>query len=143
MDFHAARLDVVEDFESIKPGETKNTPLLLIIPVYFYHCGSDPMIQHIARGMYGVIIVDPKDANALPKADREYVLIQAEHYENPDDKTAMMQNKWSNVVFNGGFSSMTRCMILKPPAGCRPNQVNGCAFTSSTPDPMNCHPFTP
>ena len=103
MDFHAARLDVVEDFESIKPGETKKYTFTADNPgVFFYHCGSDPMIQHIARGMYGVIIVDPKDANALPKADREYVLIQAEHYENPDDKTAMMQNKWSNVVFNGG-----------------------------------------
>ena len=103
MDFHAARLDVVEDFESIKPGETKKYTFTADNPgVFFYHCGSDPMIQHIARGMYGVIIVDPKDENALPKADREYVLIQAEHYENPDDKTAMMQNKWSHVVFNGG-----------------------------------------
>lgn len=104
MDFHAARLDVIEDFDSIKPGETKKYSFTADNPgVFFYHCGSDPMIQHIARGMYGVIIVDPKDANALPKADREYVLIQAEHYENPDDKTAMMQNKWSNVVFNGGI----------------------------------------
>lgn len=104
MDFHAARVDVVTDFDSVKPGETKKFTFTADNPgVFFYHCGSDPMIQHIARGMYGVIIVDPKDENALPKADREYVLIQAEHYENPDDKTAMMKNQWTNAIFNGGI----------------------------------------
>lgn len=104
MDFHAARLDVVRDFGSIKPGETKRFTFTADYPgVFFYHCGSDPMIQHIARGMFGVIIVDPKDSKALPKADREYVLIQSELYPNPDSQEEMMQNKWSNVVFNGGI----------------------------------------
>jgi len=104
MDFHAARLDVVKDFGSIKPGEEKHYTFTANYPgVFFYHCGSDPMIQHIARGMFGTIIVDPKDAHAMPKADREYVLIQSELYPNPDAKEDMMQNKWSNVMFNGGF----------------------------------------
>jgi nitrite reductase (NO-forming) len=104
MDFHAARLDVVEDFGSIKPGETKKFTFTANYPgIFFYHCGSDPMIQHIARGMFGAIIVDPKDTKALPKADREYVLIQSELYPNPDAKEEMMQNKWSNVMFNGGI----------------------------------------
>jgi nitrite reductase (NO-forming) len=103
MDFHAARLDVVKDFASIKPGEDKKYTFTTTYPgVFFYHCGSDPMIQHIARGMFGTIIVDPKDAKAMPKADREYVLIQSELYPNPDAKEEMMANKWSNVMFNGG-----------------------------------------
>ncbi|HRK77382.1 MAG TPA: multicopper oxidase domain-containing protein [Thiobacillus sp.] len=104
MDFHAASLDVVTDFGSIKPGEEKKFTFTANYPgVFFYHCGSDPMIQHIARGMFGTIIVDPKDASAMPKADREYVLIQSELYPNPDAKEEMMQNKWSNVMFNGGI----------------------------------------
>lgn len=104
MDFHAARLDVVKDFGSIKPGEEKHYTFTADYPgVFFYHCGSDPMIQHIARGMFGTIIVDPKDTHAMPKADREYVLIQSELYPNPDAKEDMMQNKWSNVMFNGGI----------------------------------------
>ncbi len=104
MDFHAASLDVVTDFGSIKPGEEKKFTFTANYPgVFFYHCGSDPMIQHIARGMFGAIIVDPKDASAMPKADREYVLIQSELYPNPDAKEEMMQNKWSNVMFNGGI----------------------------------------
>lgn len=104
MDFHAARLDVVKDFAPVKPGEDKHFTFTANYPgVFFYHCGADPMIQHIARGMFGTIIVDPKDPNAMPKADREYVLIQSELYPNPDSKEDMMQNKWSNVMFNGGI----------------------------------------
>lgn len=104
MDFHAAQLDVVTDFGPIKPGEEKHFTFNAAYPgVFFYHCGSDPMIQHIARGMFGTIIVDPKDAKAMPKADREYVLIQSELYPNPDSKEDMMANKWSNVMFNGGI----------------------------------------
>ena len=104
MDFHAARLDVVSDFGPIKPGEEKHFTFDATFPgVFFYHCGSDPMLQHIARGMFGAIIVDPKDAGAMPKADREYVLVQSELYPNPDSKEDMMANKWTNVMFNGGI----------------------------------------
>lgn len=104
IDFHAAQLDVVKDFGSVKPGETKKFTFVAKYPgSFFYHCGSDPMIQHIARGMFGIIIVDPKDPAAMPKADREYVLIQSELYPNPDSKEDMMANKWSNVMFNGGI----------------------------------------
>jgi nitrite reductase (NO-forming) len=103
MDFHAAQVDVVKDFESVKPGESKHYTFKADYPgVFFYHCGADPMIQHIARGMFGVIIVDPKDPGSRPKADREYVLIQSELYPHPDDQAEMMAGKWSNVMFNGG-----------------------------------------
>jgi nitrite reductase (NO-forming) len=102
IDFHAARVDVMDEFAAIKPGETKTFTFTADYPgVFYYHCGADPMIQHIARGMFGVIIVDPKDATAMPKADREYVLVQSELYANPDDKDAMLQNRWEAVVFNG------------------------------------------
>ena len=104
IDFHAAQLDVVKDFGPVKPGESKHFIFTANYPgIFYYHCGADPMIQHIARGMFGAIIVDPKDPNAMPKADREYVLIQSELYPNPDNKNDMMQDKWSNVMFNGGI----------------------------------------
>jgi nitrite reductase (NO-forming) len=133
VDFHAARTDLVKDFESVKPGETKKFTFNATHPgTFFYHCGSDPMIQHIARGMYGVIIVDPKDANALPKADREYVLVQAELYPNPDNQNDMMANKWSNVMFNGGVfkydpvhdPAATRILQAKPGERVRIHFVN-------------------
>lgn len=104
MDFHAARVDVVTDFAPVKPGAEGSYTFTADYPgVFYYHCGADPMTQHIARGMFGVIIVDPKDANALPKADREYVLIQSELYPNPDNKEDMLKNRWTNVMFNGGI----------------------------------------
>lgn len=133
VDFHAARTDLVKDFESIKPGESKSYTFNATYPgTFFYHCGSDPMIQHIARGMFGVIIVDPKDANALPKADREYVLVQSELYPNPDNQNDMMANKWSNVMFNGGVfkydpvhdPAATRILQAKPGERVRIHFVN-------------------
>ena len=52
------------------------------------------MIQHAARGMFGAIIVDPKNARVWPKADREYVLVQSEYYKNPNDVQAMFDRKY-------------------------------------------------
>lgn len=102
IDLHAARVDILKDFEAVKPGETKTFSFTATKPgVFFYHCGAEPMIQHIARGMFGAIIVDPKNAAALPKADREYVLVESEIYGNPEDVHAMMHDDWKNVVFNG------------------------------------------
>jgi nitrite reductase (NO-forming) len=104
IDFHAARLDVVKDFGQVKAGEQKTFVFTADYPgVFFYHCGADPMSQHIARGMFGVIIVDPKDENARPKADREYVLIQSELYPNAENKEDILRGRWSNVMFNGGI----------------------------------------
>jgi len=123
IDFHAARVNVLAEFDSVPPGESKTFTFTPTFPgVFFYHCGADPMIQHIARGMYGVIIVDPKDPGALPKADREYVLIQTELYPNPDNQDDMMANKWSNVMFNGSIfkydpvhdPNATRMLQAKP-----------------------------
>lgn len=102
MDFHAARVDVLNEFASVTPGKDKTFTFEATFPgVFFYHCGSDPMIQHISRGMFGAIIVDPKDPKAMPKADREYVLIQSEIFANPEDREAMMKGQWQHVVFNG------------------------------------------
>jgi nitrite reductase (NO-forming) len=27
--------------------------------VFMYHCGTNPVLMHIANGMYGAIVVDP------------------------------------------------------------------------------------
>jgi nitrite reductase (NO-forming) len=51
--------------------------------VFMYHCGTKPVLMHIANGMYGAIVVEPK-AGVLPKADREYVLVASEWYLSAD-----------------------------------------------------------
>lgn len=97
MDFHAARVNVLDEFAPVEPGETKKFSFPATTPgLFFYHCGAAPMNGHIARGMFGVIIVDPKN-DTRPKADREYVLVQSEIYDDPD----ALQAPHKHVVFNG------------------------------------------
>lgn len=104
MDFHAAEIDFLKNYRAINPGETITFTFTARKPgIFFYHCGAPPMIQHVARGMVGAIIVDPKNAKAWPKADREYVLVQSELFKNPDDVPAMFDRKFEHVVFNGGI----------------------------------------
>jgi nitrite reductase (NO-forming) len=104
MDFHAAEIDMLKNYRAINPGETIKFTFLAKKPgVFFYHCGAPPMIQHVARGMFGAILVDPKSAKRLAKADREFVLMQSELFENPDDVPAMFDRKADHIVFNGGI----------------------------------------
>src|SRR5690606_38421242 len=105
MDFHAGRFDVLGEFETINPGEKKQFTWKAEHPgVWIYHCGADSMSEHISRGMYGVIIVDPKDgySEAYPKPDREYVLVHGDLFEagaSADDITE--GKRWKGVLVNG------------------------------------------
>ncbi len=104
IDFHAAEVDVLNEFAPVKPGHTKHFKFVARrAGVYMYHCGANPMAQHIARGMFGIIIVDPKKyTKAYPKPDREYVLIQSQYFPNAEDYTAMIENRgWTNALING------------------------------------------
>jgi nitrite reductase (NO-forming) len=55
-----------------------------------YHCGTKPVLMHIANGMYGAIVVEPKPG-VLPKADREFVLVASEWYLSSDGLKAPAQ----------------------------------------------------
>ena len=105
MDFHAAEVDVLDEFAPVKPGETKHFKFTAKRPgTYMYHCGSAPMVKHIARGMYGIIIVDPAEGynEDFPKPDREYVITQQQYFPNADDENAMLRNEgWTNSMING------------------------------------------
>ncbi len=41
--------------------------------LHLYHCHTAPLANHIAKGLYGAFIIDPKDG--WPKADREFVMV--------------------------------------------------------------------
>jgi nitrite reductase (NO-forming) len=79
IDFHAARIAPNEAFVDAAPGESHTFRFTATDPgVFMYHCGTPPVLAHIANGMYGAIVVSPK--KALPPADREYVLVGSEFY---------------------------------------------------------------
>jgi len=103
MDFHAAQVDVLNEFGEVKPGQSKHFKFEAKVPgVFMYHCGAGPMVQHIAKGMYGMIIVEPKDKTNYPKADREYVLIQQQYFPNTDKVPALLANEgWAGALVNG------------------------------------------
>ncbi len=83
IDFHAARIAPNVAFRDVAPGESFTFRFKANDPgIYMYHCGTKPVLAHIANGMYGAIIVSP--AEALPKADKEYVLVASEWYLNGD-----------------------------------------------------------
>jgi nitrite reductase (NO-forming) len=87
IDFHAARIAPNRAFKDVKPGETFSFDFTANDPgVFMYHCGTPPVLAHIASGMYGAIVVDPK-GGLQPKADRSYVLVGSEWYLNGDGKT--------------------------------------------------------
>ncbi|MDE2259251.1 MAG: multicopper oxidase domain-containing protein [Betaproteobacteria bacterium] len=105
MDFHAAQVDVLNEFAPVKPGEKKHFIFQAKVPgLFLYHCGANPMVQHIARGMFGVILVDPKGGytKAYPKPDREYVLIQSQYFPDAENYKAMLENQgWAGSLING------------------------------------------
>ncbi|MBL4748886.1 MAG: multicopper oxidase domain-containing protein [Magnetovibrio sp.] len=125
IDFHAAEVDVLDEFAGVKPGESKHfTFKAKRVGLFMYHCGAGPMVQHIARGMYGAIIVDPKAYTAdYPKPDREYVLIQSQFFPDAENVNAMLENSgWTNSLINGKIfnydpvhdANATKVLMSKP-----------------------------
>jgi nitrite reductase (NO-forming) len=90
IDFHAARIAPNLAFVDVMPGKSFTFRFKANDPgVFMYHCGTKPVLMHIANGMYGAIVVDP--ATPLPKADRSYVLVASEWYLSTDGLDAAAQ----------------------------------------------------
>ena len=68
------------------PGETKGFTFKALNPgLYVYHCATPTVAQHIANGMYGMILVEPEQG--LSKVDREYYVMQGEIYTEQSNGT--------------------------------------------------------
>jgi nitrite reductase (NO-forming) len=109
VDFHAARIAPDKAFGDVMPGHSVSYTFRANDPgVFMYHCGTKPVLMHIANGMYGAIVVDPKPG-LLPHADKNYVLIASEWYLSSDglgrpaqfnmDKAHARMPDW--MTFNG------------------------------------------
>ena len=76
---------------TVVQGEERIAWFKMLQPgLYIYHCAAPPVMDHIANGMYGLILVEPKEG--LPKADREFYVMQHEIYgrfaETKEEKPA-------------------------------------------------------
>ena len=120
MDFHSAMVSPQDKYRSIAPGQTISFEFTLNYPgVFMYHCGTPMVLEHIASGMYGMMIVEPR--NGYPtKVDREYAVIQSEFYTklDPDkrkidgrplyvlDGERVRAKAPTYTVFNGRYNGM-------------------------------------
>jgi nitrite reductase (NO-forming) len=79
VDFHAARIAPNVAFKDVPAGGSIHYSFVANDPgAFMFHCGTKPVLAHIANGMYGAIIVEPRAP--LPHADRNYVLVASEWY---------------------------------------------------------------
>jgi len=99
----------------IAPGEDGAFRFLALNPgVYIYHCATPMVAQHIASGMYGMIVVEPRAG--LRPVDQEYYLVQGDFYlqgQRGDtglrafDLNKMLDERPDYVLFNGSVGSLT------------------------------------
>ena len=81
VDFHAARIAPNVAFKDVQPGGSIHYSFVANdAGAFMFHCGTKPVLAHIANGMYGAIIVEPR--KPLPPADKNYVLVASEWYLN-------------------------------------------------------------
>ncbi|WP_407672341.1 multicopper oxidase domain-containing protein [Noviherbaspirillum pedocola] len=129
MDFHAAMVAPQDKYRSIAPGLSISFEFTLNYPgVYMYHCGTPMVLEHIASGMYGMVVVEPR-AGYPTKADREYAVIQSEFYTKPDPDNRRIDGQPLHVldgdrvrsraptytVFNGRYNGMVdQPLVAKP-----------------------------
>ena len=129
MDFHAAMVSPQDKYRSIAPGQTVEFEFVANYPgVFMYHCGTPMVLEHIASGMYGAVVVEPR--NGYPtKAHREYVVIQSEFYAKPDpqkrrvdgvplhvlDGERLRNAQPTHTVFNGVHNGMIAAPLKAEP----------------------------
>jgi nitrite reductase (NO-forming) len=124
IDFHASRIPMNRAMKSIAPGDSLQFEFEAATPgVFMVHCGTAPVLMHIAQGMYLPIIVDPK-GGWPDRADKEFVLVQSEFYPKPaaadgapqeGDWAAMLENRAGYVVFNGRANQYTAAPLRVDP----------------------------
>ncbi|HEX6106749.1 MAG TPA: multicopper oxidase domain-containing protein [Gemmatimonadales bacterium] len=110
IDFHAAKLPMDHAMKSIAPGDSLQFEFEATTPgTFMVHCGTPPVLMHIAQGMYLPIIVDPRGGWPT-RVDKEFVLVQSDFYPKSSAvDSAIMEGDWqamrdaraTYVVFNG------------------------------------------
>ena len=102
----------------VAPGESKTiTFKALHAGLFVYHCAEPNVANHMTHGMYGLILVEPKEG--LPRVDREMYVMQGEYYETGAlgkkglqifDAQAMLDGHPQYVIFNGRTGALTKNM---------------------------------
>jgi nitrite reductase (NO-forming) len=96
------------------PGHSSQFSFKALQPgLFVYHCATAPVPMHIGNGMYGLILVQPKEGMA--SVDEEYYVMQGEFYTTGRygeeglqsfDMDKALDERPPYVVFNGAVGSL-------------------------------------
>ena len=100
----------------VPPGQERTFRFKALNPgLYVYHCATASVPHHISAGMYGMILVEPKEG--LAKVDREFYVMQGDLYTTHAAGTkghqAFSHERASDelptyYVFNGAVGALTK-----------------------------------
>ena len=120
LSMHAANTQTSLQVGNLKAGETKTLNFKATTPgVYMYHCapGGHGIMTHTMGGMFGMLVVEPKQKFALEeqlgrKPDLKIYIAQHETYANGRD---FFDGKPLYVAFNGyNFRYVNEPIMVKP-----------------------------
>jgi nitrite reductase (NO-forming) len=107
------------------PGHSSQFSFKALNPgLYVYHCATAPVPMHVGNGMYGLILVDPKEG--LPPVDREYYVMQGDFYTmggygseglQTFDQEKATDERPTYVVFNGAVGALVGDRALTATVG--------------------------
>ena len=109
----------------VDPGKEKSMTWKALVPgLYVYHCATPMVSEHIANGMYGLILVEPEEG--LPKVDREFYVMQGEIYTDVPygqhgsaefSVEKLLSEHPEYFVFNGSVGALTKLHPLRAKVG--------------------------
>ena len=113
------------EFTRVSPNETKTFQFKAMRPgIYIYHCASPHVPSHIANGMYGLILVEPK--GGLSPVDQEFYVVQGELYTTGKigekghqelDREKLLNERPEYIVFNGRKEALIGERALRAKVG--------------------------
>jgi hypothetical protein len=119
MDFHARWSRPRTSTTRSRPGRRSRSNSRSTTRACSCHCGTPMILEHIASGMYGMLIAEPRGGYPT-KVDREYAIVQSEFYTRPDpnrrtvganplfvlDPERVRTKASTYTVFNGVYNGM-------------------------------------
>jgi nitrite reductase (NO-forming) len=109
----------------VDPGQEKSMTWKALTPgLYVYHCATPMVAEHIANGMYGLILVEPEEG--LPPVDREFYVMQGEIYTDAAygqhgsqefSVEKLLNERPEYFVFNGSVGALTKLHPLQAKVG--------------------------
>lgn len=105
---------------NVGPGESKTFQFKALNPgLYVYHCAHPNVANHMAHGMYGLILVEPKEG--LPPVDKELYIMQGEFYTagargtkglQVFDPSKMLDGNPTYIFFNGRTGAISKDKLI-------------------------------